>query len=201
MTAGNGREVEGRMRFRKLRIAWSVAWSVLCVLLVMLWVRSNYWRADRLHCPLWDKQAFVVASMYGRVTVVAYEPSPEPNEWKNGYFSYRVDDQQAFPGYVSNSVLGFGRLQRPFHYVPEVVVPMPGKPAGWNTVYNAGATMVNGSGVFVPDWFLVGVAGGLAVAPWLKLSRRFSLRTLLIATTLVAVVLGLIVAVLRWPAG
>ena len=30
---------------------------------------------------------------------------------------------------------------------------------------------------------------------------RFSLRTLLIATTLVAVVLGLIVAVLRWPAG
>src|SRR5215213_5080137 len=27
----------------------------------------------------------------------------------------------------------------------------------------------------VPHWFLVGVAGGLAVAPWLKLCRRFSL--------------------------
>ena len=39
----------------------------------------------------------------------------------------------------------------------------------------------------------------LAVAPWLR--WRFTLRTLLIATTLVAVVLGLIVAVLRWPAG
>jgi hypothetical protein len=30
---------------------------------------------------------------------------------------------------------------------------------------------------------------------------RYSLRTLLIATTLIAVLLGLIVALLRWPAG
>ena len=28
------------MRFRKLRIAWSVAWGVVAVLLVVLWVRS-----------------------------------------------------------------------------------------------------------------------------------------------------------------
>ena len=40
----------------------------------------------------------------------------------------------------------------------------------------------------------------LCFTPWLTF-RRFSLRTLLIATTLVAVVLGVIVAVLRWPAG
>jgi hypothetical protein len=33
------------------------------------------------------------------------------------------------------------------------------------------------------------------------LPKQFSLRTLLIATTLVALVLGLIVAVLRWPMG
>jgi hypothetical protein len=37
--------------------------------------------------------------------------------------------------------------------------------------------------------------------PWIRRSIRFSLRTLLIATTLVAVGLGLIVAMLRWPAG
>jgi hypothetical protein len=46
--------------------------------------------------------------------------------------------------------------------------------------------------------FVVGVAA-LALAPWLRC--RFSLRTLLIATTLVAVVLGLIVAMVRWQAG
>ena len=46
----------------------------------------------------------------------------------------------------------------------------------------------------LPYWSLVIVAGGFGAMPWI---RRFSLRTLLIATTLVAVVLGLIVAVFR----
>jgi hypothetical protein len=31
------------MRFRKLRIPWSVAWGIACVLLVVLWVRSYWW--------------------------------------------------------------------------------------------------------------------------------------------------------------
>src|SRR6476620_3231066 len=33
------------MRHRKLRVAWSVVWGVVAVLLVVLWVRS-YWQAD-----------------------------------------------------------------------------------------------------------------------------------------------------------
>src|SRR5262245_2172819 len=33
------------MRFRKLRIAWSLAWGVTAVLLIGLWIRS-YWRND-----------------------------------------------------------------------------------------------------------------------------------------------------------
>jgi hypothetical protein len=41
----------------------------------------------------------------------------------------------------------------------------------------------------------------IAIGPWLPWPNRFSLRTLLIVTTLVALVLGLIVAVLRLPAG
>src|SRR5262245_43126813 len=36
---------------RFLRIAWSVWWGILCVLLVVLWVRS-YWR--------WDRRAFSI---------------------------------------------------------------------------------------------------------------------------------------------
>ena len=32
--AGRGSEVEGRMRFRKLRIAWSVVCGIACVLLL-----------------------------------------------------------------------------------------------------------------------------------------------------------------------
>ena len=45
--------------------------------------------------------------------------------------------------------------------------------------------------LFLPHWLLVLLTATLAVVPWIK--WRFSLRTLLIATTLVAVVLGIIV--------
>jgi hypothetical protein len=40
------------MKYRKLRIAWSVCWGVACLLLIALWVRS-YWANDRLRgmCP------------------------------------------------------------------------------------------------------------------------------------------------------
>jgi hypothetical protein len=44
----------------------------------------------------------------------------------------------------------------------------------------------------IPLWFLVFVAAGIAAAPWLSWSRRFSLRTLLIGMTVVAILLGLI---------
>jgi hypothetical protein len=35
------REVSG-VRYRKLRIAWSVGWGILCLLLIVLWVRSHF---------------------------------------------------------------------------------------------------------------------------------------------------------------
>ena len=38
----------GRMRFRKLRIAWSVWWGIVAVSLVALWIRS-YWCHDLYH--------------------------------------------------------------------------------------------------------------------------------------------------------
>jgi hypothetical protein len=49
----------------------------------------------------------------------------------------------------------------------------------------------------IPYWSFVLVSGALAVAPWIRWSNRFSLRTLLIATTLVAVALAAIVYAAR----
>jgi hypothetical protein len=46
--------------------------------------------------------------------------------------------------------------------------------------------------VVIPHWFLALVAAALAGLPWLK--WRFSLRTLLIAMTIVAVILGIVAA-------
>jgi hypothetical protein len=46
----------------------------------------------------------------------------------------------------------------------------------------------------VPIWVAALAAAILARAPWIRWSRRFSLRALLIATTLIALVLGMIMA-------
>jgi hypothetical protein len=49
--------------------------------------------------------------------------------------------------------------------------------------------------VIVPNWFLMLISIAFAAVPWIR--WRFSLRTLLIATTLIAVVLGLVVFAMR----
>jgi len=55
-----------------------------------------------------------------------------------------------------------------------------------------------GPGFSVSYWIPVAIVSLLALitVPWNALSKRFTLRTLLIATTLVAIGLGLIVAVI-----
>jgi hypothetical protein len=50
---------------------------------------------------------------------------------------------------------------------------------------------------FLPHWALILGIAALGTVPWKRSSKRFSLRTLLTAMTLVAVVLGLIVCVSR----
>ena len=45
----------------------------------------------------------------------------------------------------------------------------------------------------VPYWFLCAIPATLAVIPWIPWSRRFSIRTMLIITTLLAILCGLYV--------
>ena len=53
---------------------------------------------------------------------------------------------------------------------------------------------INGNGyIQVPHWLIVLIGAGAATVPWIHRLRRFSLRTLLIAMTLIAVGLGIIV--------
>jgi hypothetical protein len=56
------------MKYRKLRIAWSVGWGVLCLLLIVLWVRSDHW-ADAIgygiDFPAW------LATLFAASLVVA----------------------------------------------------------------------------------------------------------------------------------
>jgi hypothetical protein len=70
---------------------------------------------------------------------------------------------------------------RAFAWVP------PASFAGFEIRSNRNSNVV----VIIPYWFLVLSLGVIAAAPWIRW-RRFSLRTLLIGMTLIAVGLGLL---------
>jgi len=58
-----------------------------------------------------------------------------------------------------------------------------------------GFGLYNRRSIMLPYWFAAVCTGALAGLPWIRL--RFSLRTLLIATTLVAAALGAVIALWR----
>jgi hypothetical protein len=65
--------------------------------------------------------------------------------------------------------------------------------SAWSTLAAPAATFGYHNGeLWWPHWFAVSLLGAIGAVPWIK--WRFSLRTLILATTLVAVVLGLLVA-------
>src|ERR1700741_5475233 len=68
------------MRYRKLRIAWSVGGGVLCLLLIVLWVRS-YSIADSGRFPAFHRTLIHIQSGRGRIVAFTF---PYSNEWKAG---------------------------------------------------------------------------------------------------------------------
>jgi hypothetical protein len=148
------------MRFCKLRITWSAVCGIVCLLLIVLWVRS-YWRHDILQFG----EGRALASCLGTVhtCVVSVGPALEPRWILTGSQLLKPNSQE-----YSFSFLGIGFSPAPF----------------W-------------PGVVIPDWLPTLLFAGLTAAPWLRWSKSFSLRTLLIATTLIAVTLGLICYAIR----
>jgi hypothetical protein len=146
------------MRFRKLRIAWSVVWGLLAVLLIVLWVRSY-----------WHRETFARVDANG-ISVCSIT--------NGGLILERIS------GSVVGGIKTWGAQWR-WTEDDDILGPQlttkTGIPVGIRTT-------------FVQFWQLVLLCTVFTVLPsrpwW---SNQFSLRTLLIATTLVAVVLGLIV--------
>ena len=148
------------MKYRKLRIAWSVWWGVMAVLMVVLWVRS-----------------------YSRLTTWQFLTTPQIR-----YYLHSVDGTLAIQCWYRE-------------FISKELVPMFRKSdMSWLTT-NAGLSVRGTPGlgiesVSISYWLLTVATGALATMPWLPI-WRFSLRTLLIATTLVAVVLGAVVYAIR----
>jgi hypothetical protein len=156
------------MRFRKLRITLSVVCGITCALLIVLWVRS-YAVIDNFVYRL-DIRGVAFGS-YGGDLHFGTLPS-----WRG--LPWDVED---------------GRLRiRHWRIYERTTNPMEQVRQGYMTPLGFG--MIDNSSefaVFVPYWFLCGISGVCAAVLWPMKSRQYRLRTLLIATTLVAVVLGL----------
>jgi hypothetical protein len=159
------------MNYCKLRIAWSVIWGLACVLLVVLWLRSYWWR-DMVFARNPDVGSTYAASLQGKLRVSLFrEHRNSPTDFAtwgaNTAAAERMSDL----------------LERS---------PMPQR------VRALGFELVNYWNPFafaIPFWFLVPVFACGAMLPWLR--WQFNLRALLTATTVVAVVLGVMVYAAR----
>jgi hypothetical protein len=158
------------MKFRKLRIAWSVFWGVACMLLIVLWLRSYFWH-DRATIPILNATVFEVASWDGELRMSAYTWNPprapdlvstEIQRWWN-----RGEDGNVIR---SSDELPNGRSSFAFRQTHL------------------------GCSAFAPHLFAAVLPFVFAAVPWCPWwSSRFSLRTLLIAMTLSALLFGLVV--------
>jgi hypothetical protein len=175
---------------RRVLIALSALSLLLCLALVAFWVRS-YHKADRLHGRLWGKHSFIIASKQGRLTIVGFRWHGA-SLWRWGVLSYPTEDAMSFP--VGNMqqydrVLGFGVIRRPIYHV---MPPVQETARGTMLVFGAATAALRGSAGIVPYWCLVlvfALQSALLAARW---PLRYSLRSLMLVVTLVAVVLGLI---------
>jgi hypothetical protein len=166
---------------RKLRIAFSATCLIACVLLIVLWVRS-YLRLDQFSRPISATEYFACTSGQGQL-MLGKSNDPQYRQlfgegWtKRGFAWADWNETTGGPACFPASVpIPRGRdIIRGLRFRKDPFYP-PGM-----TSYE----------VVVPYWLSFWSAAMLGVIPWLH--WRFSLRTLLIATTLVALALGLIV--------
>jgi hypothetical protein len=108
-------------------------------------------------------------------------------------------------GWQLNSMLGHVVLvvaEPPERFIPFFVASLPieGRFEGEFNKYVLGFYFGRAPGLElgVPFWFLVLISASITAAPWLRhLSWQFSLRTLVIAMTLVALFLGAAVYAIR----
>jgi hypothetical protein len=146
------------MRFRKLRIAWSVGWGVIAVLLCVLWVRSNGVN-DQVRAN-WSKTAVMIRSEMGAIKVSTTDYLQRSGPWWDYRIEPPINDRR--------------------HTLE------------WGYFTTRHARLMH---IYVGHWIVLLMVSITAGLPWLR--WRFSLRTLLIATTLVAFGLGSIIALSR----
>jgi hypothetical protein len=155
--------------FRYLRIAFSATCGILCLLLIVLWIRSYWWQDTVIYASS-ATTGLAIQSWHGTCRQMNYVGALDP--------------------YATPAPLGWSRNSLYIGMPPEIsfeTSPFYKLPSGF---FRIGMSYWQ-----VPHWFLFLLSAAFAGVPWIF--HRFSLRTLLIAVTLVAVVLGAIQVFIR----
>ncbi len=155
------------MRFRNLRIVWTAFCGIACVLLIVLWVRS-YWWVTNIQVPNVLGNDNQVILARGTI-----------------HFSSCLDYK---PERMSALIHNYHRSTKDYN-------DFSGAPEYRQFLLRVQELGRNDLRLVFPYWFAAAVLAAVAALPWLP--YRFTLRTMLIATTLVAVVLGLVVWAVR----
>jgi hypothetical protein len=163
-------------KYRGLRIAFSAVCGILCLLLIVLWVRSYQWQD--YYCG-WVSKSRTVDSLSYRGWI----------SFHSIWFETKLWDAVHLPGWESTS-----------HFIqPDPVLGLPALAPSqrWAWAFHRRPNRTEAI-LTMPCWFPVLLAATFTAAPWIhQLRWRFSLRTLLIATTLVAALLGTVVWAVR----
>jgi hypothetical protein len=155
------------MNLRKLRFAFSATSGIVSILLVALWIRSCTW-VDAVNGQVTGKYAVGIGSLPGSIAAYIY-----PNE-----------EHPSLPRWTLTSVETDRWLKSTRGGVPH--------PTRLWGAFHAERFMI-----VVPYWFatiVLLVSAALSLVPWIH--WQFSLRSLLIATTLLALVMGCVVYLL-----
>ena len=140
----------------------SIVCLVVCVALIGMWVRS-YKSLDDLTVRFTHSHFIACISMPGRLLFdEAFLISDDSWNWT--LYSMPIDDS----------------------------MEVPGGPRFWTSLGFGANTSSTNSLVMLPYWCLVLISGSLAMLCQLRWPLRFTLRNLFIATTFLAVVLGMI---------
>lgn len=176
-------------KYRKLRVTFSAGCAFMCALLIALAIQS-YHTADRWYGGICGDQSLVLACQQGRMAAVAFRGPGTPMQWRWEGTNSPVDDDRSLPiGAMHHypSYAGFAWICRPMFIDGLAVHTLSNSRLEQDTVSNKLVAV----GPMVPMWFLVFSTATLAAAPWLR--WHFNLRTLLVATTLLALALELVV--------
>jgi len=165
-----------------LRIAVTALSLTACMLLIALWVRS-YGRSIDVDLPVSSRVGVGLLIKDGTIAAqfVDSQQTRLMNLLLKELFDEMLNEVDSDRTYVVTTSCDFTAMDSP---PPPFAPRQPARKPGisdfrWQAGY-----------VRAPFWFITLAVAAVACVPWISWSKRFGLRTLLIATALIAVAFG-----------